>query len=109
MGMYDSIRVRSPLPNPPAWVEPDTVWQTKELLCELVEFEITADGRLLQLPELGWGWDEKRLPEPRVWDDYHGDLWFVESGLPVGSGLVEYVARFTNGKLSQIREVRRGT
>src|SRR4051794_29995094 len=44
MGMYDSIRCEQPLPD--GW-QPDEPMQTKDLDCELLEYVITMDGRLL--------------------------------------------------------------
>jgi hypothetical protein len=44
MGMYDSIRCERPLPD--GW-QPDELMQTKDLDCELLEYVITKDGRLL--------------------------------------------------------------
>jgi hypothetical protein len=44
MGMYDSIRCEQPLPD--GW-QPDEQMQTKDLDCELLDYVITKDGRLL--------------------------------------------------------------
>jgi len=104
MGMFDEIRCNYPTPiQLPTWVE----WfQTKDLTCALLRFEITADGRLVELSD-----------EPDDWSDYHADLRFYTSNLVMSNqdGLwvenhtgdqyehFEFTARFTDGKLSRIR------
>ena len=42
--MFDYLRCEQPLPD--GW-QPDELMQTKDLDCELVEYVITKDGRLL--------------------------------------------------------------
>ncbi len=112
MGMFDEIRCKYPLPIAlPDWVD----WfQTKDLDCTLRQFEITEDGRLIELPAEPDTWNDA---DPGDWSDYHADLRFyttnlaasgpdgrwVQSGTGDDYESFEFVARFTDGKLTRIR------
>lgn len=107
MGMFDYIRCSYPLPiEIPAWMGR---FQTKDLTCYLQEYEITTDGLLVCLSD-----------PAENWSDYHGDLEFYESNWSIstaegvmytteGTGpdyiSIEFVARFTNGKVDRIAVV----
>ena len=104
MGMFDYIKCSYPLPiEIPAWMGQ---FQTKDLTCYLEEYEISADGLLVCLSD-----------PSEDWSDYHDDLHFYESNWAIstkegvmytqdGTGpdyiSIEFVARFTEGKVSRI-------
>ena len=118
MGLFDEIRCLYPLPiEVPPWVD----WfQTKDLENLMSRFEITADGRLIELPS-----DPADLfhHEPGDWSDYHADLRFYTSNLVAKdhNGLwiadkkgdhyesFEFAARFTDGKLTRIKLIQHET
>lgn len=127
--MYDYIKCEYPLPgDPPEWVREnalDGVCQTKDTDAMFMEtYTITADGRLVhhtvryeavpenERPYFGkpeWESEFMRLcgsvrsvPTGAVeLSDYHGDLRFYTSN--DAGKFYEYVARFTNGVLQQIK------
>jgi hypothetical protein len=48
MLMFDLIICRVPLPDdPPAFIKPGHLFQSKDLTCDLRTYEITADGRIV--------------------------------------------------------------
>ena len=92
MGMFDDVKCSYLLPDPAAQ---EIHFQTKDLDCTMSQYEITAEGRLV---EHCWKWERTpvaELPDPtmpsfgvfrRVKDshtlrdlDYHGDLNFYGS------------------------------
>ena len=112
MGMFDEVRCRYPLPAEiPPWVD----WfQTKDLSCDMSQFEITEDGRLVQTGAF--------FGETEDWSDYHGDVYFYTSNWSIstaqgqvytrdGTGdnyiSLEFCVRFTDGKVSRMTLVKR--
>jgi hypothetical protein len=109
MGMFDTIRVKFPLP---AELQGES-FQTKSLYCKLATFEIGEDGGLYKtsrvepIPE-----DERAKMEPLEWlgeppflrtvecrelvEDFHGDILFGYDPT--------YRARFTDGVCQWIKE-----
>lgn len=95
MGMFDEIRCKQPLPD-----GCEIEWfQTKDLGCDLARFEITEDGRLLQI---GAGWLEAELDSPEDYE-HHGMLNFY--GTDGQKIWHEYNAKFTDGRLVEIASV----
>lgn len=108
MGMFDLIVCRAPLPD--GYISPERQeFQTKDFECTLSTYTITEDGRLICDD---WHYEvvppeERRDPNSvvgclrRVVDradvdqNFHGDLHF-------GDRDREYIARFTEGKLTRI-------
>jgi hypothetical protein len=111
MGMFDDIRCEAALPDdrfPPGhW------FQTKSLNCSRDRFTITREGRLIfhkHRYESGPDWEVlpgvmipggEAVHVADIDMDYHGDINFCDA-LP-DLTVVDYVARFTNGKLEWIR------
>ena len=119
MGMFDYLVCEHPLPD--GRVVEGPVWQTKDSPCQMGVVTITADGRLLfeeshveavpeeQRPFFGTPrWAEgglfqmcgmsRRVVDRVVEHPFHGDLRFY-------NGREEYIARFTEGRLSSMRKV----
>lgn len=95
MGMFDDIQVEYPLPDLGTIPIEEQSFQTKSLACFMRFYTITYNGLL-------------RCEDEIV--DYHGDIFFyghVKSDLdsPSDGGRREYLARFTEGKLSWIKVV----
>lgn len=121
MGMYDSLGCRYPLPNPEFQ---DSLFQTKDLDCELKIYEITADGRLIKNEYDTEVTPKRERPYPDAADDdwrslagimrsvkgserkveipFNGDLFFYTSQ----PHWVEYRAHFEKGRLLSIECVR---
>jgi len=97
MGMFDSIKVRMPLPAEYAAYQHD-VFQTKDLYCRMDCYVILADGRLAHRPLQRW-----------IVDYHHGPVCFyrqAHSTLPPelrqGHGMVEFTAWFRRGQCVEI-------
>jgi hypothetical protein len=103
MGLFDTIYCHYPLPNPR---HQDLDFQTKDLECFLGTYTITREGRLVRHASSDWG---SRLDSEVEWR-LHGDIRFYTSVKTENPSWIEYVARFTNGRVEWIRpfeEVRR--
>lgn len=125
MGLYDTLELPAEISLPGLDRDPSTIgWQTKSIgMPALRTFRITPDGRLLQeefhteeVPD-----EERRYYGTDKWDDpffqmagsfrhvhdgwserqYHGVIRFVAS---VDDDLLEYQAKFTDGRLVALRE-----
>lgn len=99
MGMFDTIYCQYPLPNPR---HQDLDFQTKDLECLLDTYTITREGRLVQHAKSGWG--AERLEHDVEWP-LHGDLRFYTSVKTEEPSWIEYVARFTHGRVEWIRPI----
>lgn len=99
MGMFDTIYCQYPLPNPR---HQDLDFQTKDLECLLDTYTITQEGWLVQHAKRGWG--EGRLVRDVEWP-LHGDLRFYTSVKTEEPSRIEYVARFTHGRVEWIRPI----
>lgn len=111
MGMFDEVKVLAALPDDR--VAPGKMFQTKDLGSCMVQFTITAEGRLIHNKHYYEQDGEReirggvRLPNyklVRVEDidmDYHGDVLLYAPGKD--GKLAEYVARFTHGTVEWIR------
>jgi len=111
MGMFDDIKCDAPLPD--GHVSAGNWFQTKSLWCCMDKFTITADGKLIfhkrqyetvgdQEIRPGVFRPEYKLAHTEDIDmDYHGDVRFCGSGQD--NKFVDYVARFTHGRLEWIR------
>ena len=99
MGMFDTIHCQYPLPNPR---HQDLDFQTKDLECLLDTYTITQEGWLVQHAKRGWG--EGRLIRDVEWP-LHGDLRFYTSVKTEEPSWIEYVARFTHGRVEWIRPI----
>ena len=99
MGLYDNVRVDAPLPGSPSLSDDEAVFQTKDFEdpC-LNNYRITKDGRLMLEP---WNCQDKTPPADQ---HYHGNLNFYTLTDNNKYGL-EYEARFTDGKLQEIKLV----
>lgn len=97
MGMFDYIKI-----NPAKLPEklPEGLgngWQTKDTPSQYLDtYEITDDGSLHLLK-----WNGESYSFKEGLDGFHGDLHFYDSA-PVTNEWFEFVARFTDGKLSRI-------
>lgn len=99
MGMFDYIKI-NPAKLPTAIPEGMGYgWQTKDTPEQyLATYEITDDDELVLL---SWDKDTSEYKRNVVLADYHGDLCFYTSH-PKTDEWFEFVARFTEGKLSRI-------
>ncbi len=91
MGMFDDLLCEAPLPETPA---PPNValFQTKSLPDPRMRtFIIKRDGRLVHLMDDG----------EKIEIEHHGDIYFHELDSETNEWW-EYVARFTEGRLSRI-------
>lgn len=99
MGMFDTLYCRHPLPNPQ---HQNLEFQTKDLECLLETYTITEEGWLVQHAQRGWG--AERLIRDVEWP-LHGDLRFYTSVKEEEPSWIEYVARFTHGRVEWIRPI----
>lgn len=93
VGMFDTIRCEYPLPNPEYQ---KLEFQSKDLDCLLDTYIITAAGRLVREPRSGGAVGPVEVP-------HHGDIRFYDVVPDDDKRFVEYVARFTYGRLDWIR------
>jgi hypothetical protein len=134
LGMYDYLKCEYPLPNPPYWITEETIFQTKhrDEDCCMETFRITKEGRLIhqrvsyvncpdeERPYWGkpeWNKSEiyrmagmiKTVPAGDVDTEFHGDIVFYEGSTIEENkwAWYEVCARFTNGKLEWIKEVKK--
>lgn len=97
MGMYDHIRIRSPLLNR-EWQE--TQFQTKSLERLLVDYEVDAHGQLWQV-----GHAERRSPDGPQREQLSGVVIFY--GGTAQGGMEHFRARFVQGVLQKIEQISR--
>jgi hypothetical protein len=97
MGMFDTVYCEYPLPDVR---HQDLEFQTKNLDCALFTFTITRDGRLVRRASSGWG---RESPDSDVEWLLHGDIRFYTSVKTEEPSWIEYIARFTHGRVEWIR------
>lgn len=98
MGMFDTITCEYPLP---VAEHQDLEFQTKDLENLLDHYAITHEGRLIRKPRRGLA----RGPARDVPWPLHRDLRFYTStGEGEARQWIEYVARFTYGRVEWIRD-----
>ena len=97
MGLFDTVRCDYPLPDA---AHQSLEFQTKDFERSLDEYLITRDGRLV------------RRARPRetglvrdVECPFHGDVRIYDLDPHKERGLVEYVVRFTNGRVEWVRRL----
>lgn len=95
MGMFDTVKCEFKLPNP---LHQDLEFQTKDLECVLDDYTITRDGRLVRHPRHG-----TRGPVRDVEWPVHGDIRIYGGDPGNERRLVEYVVRFTHGRVEWVR------
>jgi hypothetical protein len=100
MGLFDEVRVEYPLPNQ---AHQALVFQTKDLDSVLDQYVITRRGRLVRTRT---GWFKRR--RCRVACPIHQDLRLHTSieVAPDEHEWVEYVFRFTEGRVTRVRRSR---
>ena len=86
MGMFDTIIVKCNIPGH----EDKHEFQSKSLECLMDEYEITQDGKLVQVFE-SCTQDTTRTPL----DDFSGDL-------EIHDGHISFICRFLRGQLHEI-------
>ena len=133
MGMFDELICEYPLPD--GDVDKDVqeaIFQTKSLDCAMDRYTITKDGRLTlhkiryesvpeeERPHYGTlEWQDsplakmtgflKPIPLGDVTIPYHGYLrFYTYVGKHPDDELFEYLAKFTDGRLEEIRRVQKG-
>jgi hypothetical protein len=94
MGFYDTLHCEYPLPDSR---HQDLDFQTKSLDPCLLHYKITHDGRLVRLAR-----PNRSGPDQDVEWPIHGDITFYTS---VEKTWIEYVARFTDGRIEWIRPI----
>jgi hypothetical protein len=117
MGMFDYIRVETPLPRKHDVILADAMFQTKDLDCMMDVYVITSTGELYR-ERWDYTWVEsddgllggylREIPDSfrrEYLDNYHGNIHFYTSINWDGDThtRIDYVATFTNGKLSRMR------
>lgn len=101
MGMFDTIHCEYPLPEP---AHNALEFQTKSLDSCLNDYTITREGRLLRHAHGGLLTEPASARRgPAVECPFHGDLTMYAS--TTESAWIEYLARFTYGRLDWIRPV----
>jgi hypothetical protein len=110
MGMFDYIRVEVLLPDQTE-VDSEKEYQTKDLESLMEDYTITADGKLLRT-QCDYEWKEdgshflggflQEIPHSKKVTEvpFHGDIRFY--GDMKGNVFRDYIARFTEGKLTRI-------
>ncbi len=96
--MFDYVRFKASLPVeiPSDW---HAQWQTKDTPQQyLWIYEVTENGELWE-----HGWPIEDHP-PRRLEDFHGDICFYDSH-HITKEWFEFIARFTDGKLSRVWRV----
>jgi hypothetical protein len=95
MGLFDTVTCRYPLPDA---AHQDLEYQTKDLECLLEHFTISADGRLVRH-------DRRSGVEPGCDVEWpiHRDVRIYAADPRRERGLVEYVLRFTHGRVEWVQ------
>ena len=118
MGMFDNLRVKVPLPGEHPFTA-ETVFQTKCLACEMNNYVIEEDGRLMERMGRYEEVPKAERPYPTVNDifEFCGSVRFVEEGwrevwpavtrtvnfyISQGDTWYEWLATYTHGKLEEI-------
>lgn len=96
MGMFDNVKCERVMPD--GFDGRGRIFQTKDFDCDLDTLEITEDGRLMLHPYAAWGEEQSDAPEEL---DFHG--WFNFYGYGEDRVWHEYRAKFTDGRLVEIR------
>lgn len=100
--MFDNLICLAPLPNDPPIPRDD--FQTKDLDCLLDTYTITEDGLLLHAR---WNVEgELTVPYHGLIRFYYGDWSNDDQKM---HAWYEYEAKFTDGKLVEIRMLQEGT
>jgi hypothetical protein len=128
MGMYDDLKCEYPLPNKEVQNE---TFQTKDFECQMEEYLITREGKIIhhavryetvpekERPYYGTPeWDEKpfvrsfgcirTIPVGDVEIPFHGDITFYTYLGDVNTDdyeWYEYEVRFTEGILTKIKRI----
>jgi hypothetical protein len=106
MGLFDTVRCEYPLPESR---HQDLEFQTKNLDCLLLRYTIRRDGTLVRhAGEDAFGIGLERDVEWPI----HGDISIYTSDRSAVPSWIEYVVRFTHGRVEWIRplaEVRRSS
>ena len=101
MGLFDTVRCLMPLPDFPAEAEPD--FQTKTLDDPYLRvYDLTADGRLVQIEEGGLELNAEFEPHDT---GFHGVLNFY-TYIDTVENWWEYNAKFTSGQCVSVERVR---
>jgi len=105
MGLFDTVECDYLLPDPR---HQHLEFQTKDLACFMERYTITRDGRLLKHP---WGdlfEGQRAVVEKDIELPIHGDIRIYDVDPGGGSELVEYVVRFTHGRVERVRRKTEG-
>ena len=95
MGLFDTVHCEYPLPDAR---HQGLEFQTKDLDCALDTYTITIDGRLLRR---SWRFGQEALQLEVEWP-IHGDVRFYTHEKSLDPPWIEYVARFTRGRVEWI-------
>lgn len=95
MGLFDTVHCEFPLPDAR---HQGLDFQTKDLECTLDDYTITADGRLLRHARR-----RGRGPDRDIEWPLHGDISIYTHLAAEDPSWVEYVVRFTHGRVEWIR------
>jgi hypothetical protein len=95
MGLFDTVRCEYPLPDPR---HQELEFQTKSLESLLDYYTITRDCRLVRQAR---SWDT--TPSAEIEWPFHGDMLLYDRDPDKEEGLIEYLVRFTHGRVEWIR------
>ena len=111
MGMFDELTCDYPMPEGFEEYQ-DFTFQTKDLVNALIKHRISDDGRLLRdAGKHEWVDDPSRFiiggylrRVTDEWTDaeYHGDIVFYPGWQHDDLPFVDFVARFTDGRLTEL-------
>jgi hypothetical protein len=95
MGMYDQFRLTRP---PVETCETDIWYQSKDMGCDLVDYEVDADGQLWEigLCEVPAPWGKEKI-------NHTGEVRIGDTGI------YDYALTFENGKLVTMRTLEPAT
>jgi hypothetical protein len=99
MGLFDTVTCDYLLPNPR---HQDLEFQTKDFERLMEHYTITRDGRLIRHAR-----PSRAVPAPDrdVEWPVHGDIRIYDRDPDASQGLIEYVVRFTHGRVEWIRRL----
>src|SRR5690349_17995411 len=96
MGLFDTIRCEYPLPEAR---HQGLEFQAKALECAMNHYTINGEGRLIRHPG-GWSSLDRDVEWP-----VHGDIRIYTSDETQDPSWIEYVVRFTYGRVEWIRSL----
>lgn len=101
MGMYDTVYCDRTLPDGKKVT--NGMFQTKHLGCGLTEYRITTEGKLLRVNTRYESTDAGLRPVASTQEEVPAHMDLLLHGTTDSGEFVEYIARFTEGRLVSFR------